>query len=138
MGWRYLLDDRLKEFNEGRIQRKRTPLRWADVGFVIGVSRQALQNLASNREMKVTNTRHLDSLCRFFNCRIDQIMEPVPEMEGSPPDDELDRLIAIKERLKQEGIPEKDIVLDSEDRPPLHIDELYNQEALDRWKAAQQ
>lgn len=138
MGWRYLLEDRLKEFNRGRTQRGRQPLRWADVGFVIGVSRQALQNLASNREMKVTNTRHLDALCRFFNCRIDQIMEPVPEMEGAPPDDELDRLIATKERLKQEGVPEKDIVLEPEDRPLFHIDELYNQEALDRWKAAQQ
>lgn len=138
MGWRYLLEDRLEEFNRARTSRGRQPLRWSDVGFVIGVSRQALQNLASNREMKVTNTRHLDALCRFFGCRIDQIMEPVPVIEGSPPDDELDRLIGIKDRLKQEGVAEKDIILDVEDRPPCHIDQLYNQEALALWKANQQ
>lgn len=138
MGWRYLLEDRLRDFNKDRSRRGRHSLRWADVSFVIGVSRQALQNLASNREMKVTNTRHLDALCRFFNCRLDAIMEPVPDIEGPPPDDELDRLIAIKERLKQQGILEKDFVLDVGDRPSCHIDKLYSEEAQVRWKATQQ
>ncbi len=135
MAWRYLLEDRLREFNHGRSRRGRQPLRWADVSFVIGVSRQALQNLASNREMKVTNTRHLDALCRFFKCGPSEIMEAVPDLEGPPSDDELDRLVTIKDRLKQEGVPEKDFVLDVADRPSCHIDELYSEEAEERWKA---
>lgn len=134
MAWRYLLEDRLREFNQGRSRRGRQPLRWADVSFVIGVSRQALQNLASNREMKVTNTRHLDALCRFFKCGPSEIMEAVPDLEGPPSDDELDRLVTIKEKLKQEGVPEKDFVLDVADRPSCHIDELYSEEAEERWK----
>jgi DNA-binding Xre family transcriptional regulator len=138
MGWRYLLEDRLKDLNQGRSRLGKKPLRWADVSFVIGVSRQALQNLASNREMKVTNTRHLDALCRFFNCKLDAIMEPVPVNDGPPPDDELDRLIAIKERLKQEGVPEKDFVLDVGDRPSCHIEVLYDREAHEHWKTSQQ
>ena len=136
MAWRYLLEDRLREFNQGRSRRRRQPLRWADVSFVIGVSRQALQNLASNRESKVTNTRHLDALCRFFNCGPSEIMEAVPELEGSPSDDELDRLVAVKERLKQGGVLEKDFVLDVADRPSCHIDVLYSREAEERWKAS--
>ena len=138
MAWRYLLEERLREFNQGRSRRGRPPLRWADVSFVIGVSRQALQNLASNREMKVTNTRHLDALCRFFSCGPSEIMEAVPEVQGPPSDDELDRLIAIKEGMKQEGVPEKDFVLNDADRPFCHIEVLYNDEAERAWKAARQ
>ncbi len=137
MAWRYLLEERLREFNQGRVSRGKQPLRWADVGFVIGISRQALQNLASNREMKVTNTRHLDALCRFFNCGPDRIMEAVPAVDGPPPDEELDRLITMKERLKGDGVPEKDLALDIADRPPCHIDVLYGDEALETWKLAQ-
>lgn len=137
MAWRYLLEERLREFNQGRTRRGRQPLRWPDVSFVIGVSRQALQNLASNREMKVTNTRLLDSLCRFFNCELTQLMEPVPELDETLPDDELDRLISIRDQLKDNGVLERDYVLETADRPSCHIEVLYDEEALERWKEAQ-
>jgi len=65
-------------------------------------------------------------------------MEPVPSVEGPLPDDELDRLIAIKERLKLAGVPEKDLVLGVGDRPSCHIDKLYSEEAQELWKASQQ
>jgi DNA-binding Xre family transcriptional regulator len=137
MAWRYLLEDQLSEFNQGRVRRGRQPLRWPDVSFMIGVSRQALQNLASNRELKVTNTRLLDSLCRFFNCKLTDLMVPVPEPEGLLGDDELDRLIALKERMKEDGVPERDFALINGDRPPCHIDVLYDTAVRKEWKGSQ-
>ena len=137
MAWRYLLEDRLSEFNHGRVRRGRQPLRWPDVSFMIGVSRQALQNLASNRELKVTNSRLLDSLCRFFNCKLTDLMVPVPEPEGLLADDELDRLIALKERMKEDGVQERDFALIVGDRPSCHIDVLYDTAVRKEWKGSQ-
>jgi len=137
MAWRYLLEERLKDFNGGRVRRGREPLRWPDVSFMIGVSRQALQNLASNRELKVTNTRLLDSLCRFFNCKLTDLMVPVPEPEGVIDDDELDRLIALKGEMKERGVPEREYALTESDRPPCHIDVLYDKAVREDWKGSQ-
>lgn len=122
MGWRFLLDDRLQEFNDGRVARGRKPLSWADVARLIGVSRQALQNLASNRELKVTNTRHLEALCRFFGCELDRVMVPEPPLGGSSPDDELDAYLDGK-------------ATDPQSRPGFHVDELYSEDASKEWKA---
>lgn len=136
MAWRFLLDDRLREFNEGRSKRGRDPLRWADVSFLIGVSRQSLQNLASNRELKVTNTRLLDSLCRFFDCKLTDLMEPVPESVPPMEDEEIDRLMEIRDRQKADGVPERDFALGEGDRPPFHIDVLYGADARENWKGS--
>jgi hypothetical protein len=136
MAWRFLLEDRLDEFNRARESRGRSPLRWADVSFLIGASRQSLQNLASNRELKVTNTRLLDSLCRFFHCGIDQLLEPAPELGDQVPDEEIDRLLAVKQAQKDAGIPEREFALESKDRPPFHLDALYGPEVRKEWKAA--
>ena len=136
MGWRFLLEDRLQEFNEAREARGRKPLRWADVSFLIGVSRQSLQNLASNRELKVTNTRLLDSLCRFFRCRIDQILEPVPELGDQIPDEEVERLLAVKQAQKEAGVPEREFALKPKDRPEFHLDVLYGDAVRKDWKSA--
>jgi len=136
MGWRFLLEDRLQEFNQAREARGRTPLRWSDVSFLIGVSRQSLQNLASNRELKVTNTRLLDSLCRFFRCRIDQILEPAPELGEQIQDEEIERLLAIRQAQKGAGVPERDFALEPEDRPEFHLDVLYGDDVRREWKAA--
>ena len=126
MAWKFLLDERLGEFNQRRVQHGRQALRWPDVSFMIGVSRQLLQNLASNRQVKVTNTRLLDALCRFFNCKLTEIMVPEPEPVGCLADDEVDRLLALKERLKLDGVAEREYVIEPGDRPSCHIDALYS------------
>lgn len=123
MGWRFLIEERLGDLNERRAARDRKPLSWAEVARLIGVSRQALQNLASNRELKVTNTRHLEALCRFFACKPNELMALDPEIAQAPSDEELDRSLAMHD--------------DANFKPPgYHIDQLYSEEASEAWKAS--
>jgi transcriptional regulator with XRE-family HTH domain len=126
MGWVFRLNDLLAELNERRTAEGRAPLTWAQVGSLLGMSRQALQNLASNRELKVTNTRFLEAFCRFFGKEIHELIYLFPPLSVEGVDqDEIDRLIALGRELEPQ------------ERPEYHVDVLYDEEAALRWRVHQ-
>jgi putative transcriptional regulator len=49
-----------------------------EIARVIGVHRTTLTKMASNPENN-TSTETLDRLCGYFNCRVDQLLEYVPD-----------------------------------------------------------
>jgi DNA-binding Xre family transcriptional regulator len=122
MAWRFRLESLLGELNQVRAQEGRRPLSWSQVAPLLGMSRQSLQNLASNREMKVTNTRFLEAMCRFFGCSVHELMEPVPEIQGSCDQAEVDRLVSPIRELSPGELPS------------YHVEELYGDEAANHWR----
>jgi DNA-binding Xre family transcriptional regulator len=64
---------------------------WAEISRVTGISAGSLSRLAANRGAWTTNTRHLDSLCRYFRCGLDDLLEFEPRlgMEASVHIDDL-------------------------------------------------
>lgn len=122
MGWRFRLDRLLEDLNYERVQIGRAPLTWSHVAPLLGMSRQSLQNLASNRELKVTNTRFLEAICRFFGCPISELIEPVPSIEAGADQDEVDRLVALVRELEPN------------ERPAYHVETLYEPDAARRWQ----
>lgn len=122
MAWRFRLDSLLCELNQARAVEGREPLSWSQVAPLLGMSRQSLQNLASNREMKVTNTRFLDAMCRFFGCSVEDLIEPVPPIQGRCDQAEVDRLISPTRELEPT------------ERPSYHVEELYGDAAADHWR----
>ena len=128
MGWRFRLDPLLAELNHEREQNGRAPLTWSQVAPLLGMSRQSLQNLASNRDLKVTNTRFLEALCRFFGCPIHRLIEPIPAIEARADQNEVDRLVALAGELGPSG------ELEPNDRPSYHVEKLYDPDALRRWQ----
>jgi len=94
---------------------------WSQVAPLLGMSRQSLQNLASNREMKVTNTRFLEAMCRFFGCSVQELIEPVPPIQGRCDQAEVDRLVSPARELERA------------ERPSYHVEELYGDEAANQW-----
>jgi len=121
MGWIFRLEPMLDQMNQRRRAQNREPLSWAQVGRLLGMSRQALQNLASNRELKATNTRFLESFCRFFDCGPAEMLALAPPPEPAPDHDEIDRLLALNR------------VLEQHERPNYHVEELYGARAARRW-----
>lgn len=122
MAWRFRLESLLGELNHVRAQEGRPPLSWSQVAPLLGMSRQSLQNLASNREMKVTNTRFLEAMCRFFGCSVQELMEPVPPIQGRCDQSEVDRLVSPSRELEPG------------ERPSYHVEELYGGEATNYWR----
>lgn len=121
MGWRFRLNPLLEELNRERGSQGRAPLSWTQIAPLLGMSRQSLQNLASNRDLKVTNTRFLETLCRFFGCPIQDLVELVPAAEGRPDQAEVDRLVALGNELGPHDVPD------------YHVDKLYDPDASRRW-----
>ncbi len=68
-----------KERQEGR----RIP--WREVADATGISRQVLANLASRERAMVTNTAYVESICRYFACEVQDLIEFDPSIgdEGS-------------------------------------------------------
>jgi len=123
MGFVYRLQPLLAELNERRAELGKDPLAWGELAPLLGMSRQALQNLASNRELKVTNTRFLEAFCRFFGKETHEVMTLDPPLDPSGADqDEVDRLVALGPELTPQN------------RPACHVEELYSDEARDRWR----
>jgi putative transcriptional regulator len=65
-----------KERREGR------RIAWSEVAQATGVSRQVLANLASRDRMVVTNTAFVESLCRYFGCLVQDLIEFSPPLDG--------------------------------------------------------
>lgn len=123
MGWVYLLDQRLEEMNRRREAEGRNPLTWKDVEVLTGVKESLLRNLAYNSILRTTNTRFLDSLCRFFDCEIGQLIQQVPPRNpGHLDQDEIDRRL----EMNQAGHHEL---------TEYHIDRLYGDVAEEWWRA---
>lgn len=122
MGWRFRLEVLLDGLNQARAQEGRQPLSWSQVAPLLGMSRQSLQNLASNREMKVTNTRFLEAMCRFFGCTIDELIEAVPPIQERVNQAEVDGLVSLARELEPD------------ERPSYHVEELYGEEAANNWR----
>lgn len=121
MGWVFQLQPLLERVNRRRQEQRRSPLSWAQVGRLLGMSRQSLQNLASNREPKATNTRFVESFCRFFECSPADLLVLAPPPAPEVDQDEIDRLIALGRELEPG------------ERPYYHVEELYGAEATRRW-----
>lgn len=71
---RYYIQELLaeKQFREGR----RVTL--AEVANATGISRVTLSKMVNQRNYG-TLTDHLDKLCTFFGCRLEQLAEHIPE-----------------------------------------------------------
>ena len=121
MGWRFRLNPLLEELNRERELNGRVPLSWTQIAPLLGMSRQSLQNLASNRDLKVTNTRFLEAMCRFFGCQIQDLIELVPGVERRADQGEVDRLVALGGEL----VPN--------DFPDYHVEKLYDPDSSRRW-----
>ena len=76
---RYRIQERLaeKHFQDG----KRVTL--SELARVTGISRVTLSKMVNQRGYG-TLTDHLDRLCKFFNCPLNELAEYVPD--DSPPD----------------------------------------------------
>lgn len=79
---RYRIQELLadKQFREGR----RVTL--LEVANATGISRVTLSKMVNQRGYG-TLTDHLDKLCSFFGCRLEELAEHIPDKEspGSPP-----------------------------------------------------
>lgn len=67
-----------KERRDGR----RIPLR--EVSETTGISAQVLSSLTSPDRDIVTNTAFVDSLCRYFECPLNDLMILVDSANGNP------------------------------------------------------
>lgn len=57
---------------------------WKEVSEATGISVSVLSSLASPRGGAVTNTRHVEALCRYFRCSPGDLMELSPSLEAEP------------------------------------------------------
>lgn len=54
-----------------------------EIAEATGMSRQALANLASRERAVVTNTAHVEAICRFFRCGVANLIEFDPPIENT-------------------------------------------------------
>jgi len=65
-----------KEFQEGR----RVTI--AEIAEETGIARNTLSRIL-NQPGWSTRTEYLDRLCAFFDCRIEELVEYIPDREGA-------------------------------------------------------
>ncbi len=63
-----------KEFREGRV------ITMVEIASATGIHRMTLSKLANHRGYNPTSDV-LDKLCTFFNCRIEQLVEHIPDTD---------------------------------------------------------
>jgi hypothetical protein len=120
MGWVYLIGEHLDAMNIQRRLEGRQPLTWGDVKRLTGINDGLLRNLENNSELKATNTRFLDSLCRFFACGVDSLVSMVPDRPEQPDHNSIDRFL------------NHDLVRGVQ--PGYHVDLLYGEDAQRWWR----
>ena len=121
MGWMFRLEPLLEEMNTSRRNAGLRPLTWTQVAPLLGMSRQVLQNLASNRKLMATNTRFLESMCRFFNCGLPELLMLAPPRMDAIDHWDVERLVALGRELHPD------------ERPSYHVEVLYGEDAEGRW-----
>jgi len=92
---------RVAEQLAARQEREGRRISWGEVATAIGVSRQALATLAvAGDRPVVTNTAHLESLCRYFQCEPGDLLELDPPLDpqGPPQEIHVDRLYPGRRR----------------------------------------
>ncbi len=57
---------------------------WKEVSEATGISVSVLSSLASPRGGAVTNTRHVEALCRYFRCSPGNLMDLAPSLDAEP------------------------------------------------------
>lgn len=74
---RYRLKERIadREFAEGR------RIKMTEIAEKTGVNRTTLSKIANQRSYNTT-TEVIDRLCSFFGCRVEELMEHIPEERG--------------------------------------------------------
>lgn len=63
-----------REFEEGR------RITIAEIAEAAGIHRVTLSKMINRRGLS-TSTDHLDALCRYFDCKIEDLVEYVPDEE---------------------------------------------------------
>jgi putative transcriptional regulator len=76
---------RLPELLLEKERRENHRIGWQGIAEATGISRQVLANLAARNRAVVTNTAYVDTLCRYFACRLEDLMELVPPVGGNDP-----------------------------------------------------
>ena len=78
-----MLRFRLQELLADRQFRTGSRVTLTGLAASTGISRVTLSKMINQRGYG-TLTQHLDALCRYFGCRIEQLVEYVPENEIPP------------------------------------------------------
>src|SRR5262245_11129439 len=71
---------RLASLLREKAYREDRSISWSEVADAVGVSRQALATLAASPDCIVTNTAHVEALCRFFKCSFNDLMDFDPPL----------------------------------------------------------
>lgn len=69
---------RLKEMLADKEFREKRVISLAEVAKATGIHRATLSKIANDPECN-TGTDNLDKLCKFLDCRIDQLVEYIPD-----------------------------------------------------------
>jgi hypothetical protein len=82
----FMIKFRLPELLLEKERRENRRIGWGGVAEATGISRQVLANLAARNRAVVTNSAYIETLCRYFGCGTQDLMELVPPItEGQPP-----------------------------------------------------
>jgi putative transcriptional regulator len=66
-----------KQFKEGR------RVTMTELSEVTGINRVTLSKMANHRGYN-TVTENIDRICKFFNCKVSDVMEYIPDDQVSP------------------------------------------------------
>lgn len=77
-----MLKTRLQNLKKEKESKEKRSVSWNEISEATGISVQVLSNLASRKRPGVTNTRHLEALCRYFTCSLDELMEFSPPLRS--------------------------------------------------------
>ena len=72
-----MIELRLKEMIANKMSKERRRITMTEIANVTGISRMTLNRMVRNRSYN-TVTDHLDKLCTFFECRIEDLVRFVP------------------------------------------------------------
>ncbi|MGH8113248.1 MAG: helix-turn-helix domain-containing protein [Rhodanobacteraceae bacterium] len=75
---------RLAECIADKEFRERRQIQLLEVAADSGVGRMTLSKLLNHHGASI-RTEYLDRLCRYFDCRVEDLMEYVPDTESSKP-----------------------------------------------------
>jgi DNA-binding Xre family transcriptional regulator len=76
-----MLRFRLPELRRERENSSGKRLTWREVSAETGIARQSLANMASQTQLCVTNTAHVEAVCRFFGCTADELIQFEPPLD---------------------------------------------------------
>ncbi|CZF86620.1 helix-turn-helix domain-containing protein [Grimontia marina] len=70
---------RIKELVAEKSFRERRKITMSEVSMATGVNRSSLSKMSNPEVAHSTTTAAIDSLCKYFDCRVEDVMEYVPE-----------------------------------------------------------